>query len=110
MHCSGTGFKPPEMVIDGPYDDQFMVCANTLTTKDTLTEVPDDERVCLLQGRIIGHGIEINFAHTQIARHLSQLTSVTLVTHNAGFRVIGHHHADDIFPVVSYYGRVRSDC
>jgi hypothetical protein len=87
------------MVIDGAYDNKFMVCAHTLTTKDTLAEVSDDEGVCLLQARIMGHGIEINFAHTQISRHLPQFTSVTLVTHNAGFRVIGHHHADNICAV-----------
>jgi hypothetical protein len=97
------------MVIDGAHDNKFMVGAHALAAKDTLAEVPDDERIGLLQAGIMGHGIEINFTHTQIGRHLPQLTSVTLVTHNAGFRVIGHHHADDIFPVVSDNGRVRPD-
>jgi hypothetical protein len=92
------------MVIDGTHDNQFMIGAHALTAKDTLAEVPDDERVCILQARIMGHGIKINFAHAQIGRHLPQFTPITLVTHNAGFRVIGHYHADDICPVFSYNG------
>jgi len=99
MCCRRKGFESPEIVIDGANDNQFMVGTNTLAAKDTLAEVPDNERICLLQTSIMGHGIELYPAYTQFGGNLSQLASVSLVTYDAGLRVTGYHQADNICPV-----------
>jgi hypothetical protein len=100
MHCGWTGLKPPEVVVDGSDDDEFMVGANTLTTEDTLTEVPDNERICLLEAGVMGHGIKPCLANAKFSSDLPQLASVALATYNAGLRVIRHHQPDDISPMM----------
>jgi len=109
MHCSRKGFKSPEIVIDGANHDQFMVGANTLAAEDTLTEVPDNERICLFQTGIMGHGVKPYLAHTQFGGNLPQLASVSLVTYDAGLRVIGHHKTDNISPMLVNGGGVCLD-
>jgi hypothetical protein len=101
MCCGRKGFESPEIVIDSANHDQFMVGTNTLAAKDALTEVPDNERICLLQAGIMGHGIKPYLAYTQSGGNLSQLASVSLVTYDAGLRVTGYHQADYICPVLS---------
>jgi hypothetical protein len=109
MCCDRKGFESPEIVIDSANHNQFMVGTNTLAAKDTLTEVPDNERICLLQAGIMGHGIKPYLAYTQSGGNLSQLASVSLVTYDAGLRVTGYHQADNICPVLLNGGSVCLD-
>jgi hypothetical protein len=105
MHCGWTGFKPPEIIINGANHDQLMVGTNTLAAKNTLTEVPDNKRIRLLQTGIMGHRIKPYLADTQFGGNLPQLASVSLATYDAGLRVVGHHQADNIYPVLFNGGR-----
>jgi len=109
MHCRRKGFKPPEIVIDGANHNEFMVGTNTLAAKDTLAEVPDNERICLFQAGIMGHGIKPYLPNTQFGGNLPQLASVSLAADDAGLRVIGHHKADNISPVLFNERRVCLD-
>jgi hypothetical protein len=70
VHGRGSGFKPPETVIDGPNHNQFMVCPDTLAAKDTLTEVSDNERISCLQPGIMRHWIKFYLANTQFSGNL----------------------------------------
>jgi hypothetical protein len=89
MCCGRKGFKSPEIVIDGPNYDQFMVSTNTLAAKDTLTEVPDNKGICLLKTGIMRHGIKPYLAHAKFGGYLPQPASVSLATDDTGLRVIG---------------------
>jgi hypothetical protein len=100
MHCGWPGFKSPEIIIDGSHDDQIMVGANTLAANDTLTEVPDNERICLLQTGIMGHRIKPYLAYPKFSGDLPQMASVSLATDDTRFRVIRHHQADNISPML----------
>ena len=106
MYCRWPRFESSEVVIDGANYHEFMVSTNTLTAKDTLTQVPDDKRVCFLHAGIVRHWIEPYLADTQIGSNLPQLASVSLAANNAGLGVIGHHEPDNISTVVSYGGGV----
>jgi hypothetical protein len=59
-----------------------MISSNTLSAKDTFTEVPDNKRVCLFQTSIVRHGIKVGFADTQFSGNLPQLASVSLAAYN----------------------------
>ena len=99
MDCAWAGLKSPEIVINGSNNDQFMVRANTLSAKDTLTEIPYDKRICLLKISIVRHGIKPYFSHTKIGCNLPQLASVSLIAYDAGLGMIGYHQANNIRPV-----------
>jgi hypothetical protein len=109
MHGHGTGFESPEVVIDGAHGNQIMVGPYTFAAEDTLAEIPYNKGVGLLQARIMGHGVEIYGAHTQVGGDLPQFTPVALAADDTGFGVIGHHEADDIGAVILYVRRVRPD-
>jgi hypothetical protein len=59
MDCRWAGFKTPEIIINGANHNQLMVDPDALATKDTLVEVPDNERICFLQTGIVGRGIKV---------------------------------------------------
>jgi hypothetical protein len=77
-----------------------MVGTDTFATKDTLTEVPYNERICLLKTRIMGHRVKIYKPNSQIGCDSSQFASIPLVANNAGFGMIGYHKTDNVFPVL----------
>lgn len=109
MQSCRTGLESSEVVINGAYDDEFMVRTNTLSAEDAFTQIPDDERVGLLEPGIMGHGIEVYLPKAQFSGHLSQFTSVSLVAHNAGFGVIGHHEVNNVRAVFSDLFRIRTN-
>ena len=66
MSGSGTGFKAAHIIIDGDDHHPFMVCPDAFAAEDTLAQVPDDKRVCLFIGFVIGHVVKIGFTHAQL--------------------------------------------
>jgi hypothetical protein len=101
--------EPPEVVIYGSNDYQFMISTNTLGAQETLTEISDNERICLLQTSIVGHRIVPDLPDTQLGGNSSQFTSVSLAAYQAGLGVSGHHQADNIFPKLLKGRRVGLD-
>jgi hypothetical protein len=97
------------IVINGANHDQFMIGSNTLTAKNTFTQVSNDEWICLLQTGIMGHGIKVYLADSQLSSNLPQLASISLAAYDTGLRMIGHHQADNVCPVGFYCGRICLD-
>jgi hypothetical protein len=92
----GPRFEPPQVEINGPNHDQFLVCPYALPAENTLTEISDNKGVCLFQARIVGHGIKPYRTHSQLSRNLPQRTPVPLVAYNTGLGMVGHHQAYNI--------------
>jgi hypothetical protein len=96
MSGSGTGFKAAHIIIDGADSHQFMVGPDAFAAKDTLAQVPDDKRICLFIGFVIGHGVKIRFTHPQLSCNPSQLAAVSFTAENAGLGMFCDHQADDV--------------
>ena len=77
------GVETTKAVIDSPNVDQFMISANTFSTKDALIQISNNERVGLLERFVFFHGIEIDISNAEISRYCPQAALVALAADNA---------------------------
>jgi hypothetical protein len=93
------------VVINGPHDHQFVISPDALSAQDAFAEIPDQKRVGLFQGFVMGHGIKTGFTDAQGSGNVPQFTAVPLAAEDARFRVFGEHQADDVPSVGENPGR-----
>jgi hypothetical protein len=107
MQGMGPGRESSKIIINSAYDNQIMISPNTPPAQNTFAEIPDHKRIRLIKTRIMRHRVKVIQTHAQLSGNLSQFASVSLVTNNARFWVIGHHEADYILSMLPYSGIVR---
>jgi hypothetical protein len=86
-----------------------MIGPDAFPTQDTFAQISDNKRVCLFQGFIIGHGIQLGFTNAELGRQMTQLATVALAADHTRLGMFGYHQSDDIFAVLFYTRRVCLD-
>jgi hypothetical protein len=106
MDGGGSGAKAPPVVIDSAHGHEIVVGPDALSAEDALCQIPDNKRVRLLKLLVVGHGVEACHSNPQFPGKESQLTSIPLVTNDAGLGMVGHDKTDNVRPVLSEVGGV----
>jgi hypothetical protein len=96
MNRSRAGRKSPQVVIDGTHCNEFMVCPDAFSAQNAFAQIPDNKRVGLLQGFVIGHRIKIRFANSHLSGDPAKLAAITFAADDTGFRMLGNHQSRDI--------------
>ena len=96
MNGRRAGRKASLVVIDGTNPNEFMVCPNAFSAQDAFAQIPDNKRISLLQGFVIGHRIKIRFANAHLSGDPAQLTAVALAADDTGLRMFGDHQAHNV--------------
>jgi hypothetical protein len=84
---AGAGLETPVEIIENSFHDQVLISPDTFGTEDTFAHIPFEKGISVLRGKILGHGIHIYQAHSQIAGNLTELATVPFITDQAGFRM-----------------------
>ena len=104
-----AGPQAPVVVINGADGHKLVVGPDALSANNALGQVPHNKRIGLLEPRVVGHAIKSVGADPEFGGQEPQLAAVSLVAHNARFRVVGHEEAHDVRAVPAELGSVCLD-
>ena len=96
MNGRRAGIKASQIVVNGTNRNKFMIRPDAFSAQDTLAQISDDKGIRLLQGLVIGHGVQIRFANTHLSGSPAQLTAVALAADDTGFGMFGDHQTHDV--------------
>jgi hypothetical protein len=82
---AGTGLETPVEIIKNSFHDQVLISPDTPGAEDTFAHIPLEEGIPVLRGEILGHGIHIYQAHSQVTGNLTELTRVPFITDQTRF-------------------------